>query len=142
MCVIEFNVYPVRHEYVAVAGMVTEVVVATGETIVTIIVCTDEVPPVPVQVPENVVLAVSDPVTIFVPETPVFHVEAPFLIVQAVALVDDQDILDEPPFATDVGEAERVSVGTTVGALVVAQTCVEVSPIYEGFFVANTVKQY
>lgn len=72
-----------------------------------------DVPPVPVQEPENVVVAVSAPEEIPAFDVPVCH-ELPFFVIeQEAALVDDQLIVDAWPEATDVGDADNSKSGAT-----------------------------
>ena len=89
------------------AGVVGGVVSAPA-TIVTVALCV-AVPPAPVHASVNVVLAVMlviacEPDVAFVPVHPP-------LAVQEVALVEDQARVVEPPLVTDVGKAEKVTVG-------------------------------
>lgn len=74
------------------------------------------VPPGPVQVNANDVLAVSTPVDAE-PEVALLPLHPPDAV-QAVALVDDQLSVDEPPLATVVGAAVSVTAGAVAGATV------------------------
>ena len=67
-------------------------------------------PPVPVQVNVNVELALSGPLAC-VPEVALLPDHAP-LAVHAVALLLDHESVEEPPEATLVGEALKITVGT------------------------------
>ena len=100
---------------------------AVGSRIVTVAVAAALVPPVPVQVSEYVVLAVSVPVD-WLPLVAFVPANAPPVAVQDVAFVELQVSVELLPLATEVGLAVSVAVGT--GAMVtVADAAVLVPPV-------------
>jgi len=100
---------------------------AVGSRIVTVAVAAALVPPVPVQVSEYVVLAVSVPVD-WLPLVAFVPANVPPVAVQDVAFVELQVSVELLPLATEVGLAVSVAVGT--GAMVtVADAAVLVPPV-------------
>ncbi len=100
-----------------VLGLAAKLTVGAGDVTDTVADC-DALPPVPVQVMPYVVLAVSapvdcEPLAALLPDQPP---EA----VQAVAFLDDQLNVAEPPLATVLGLALKLTVGAGEVTVIVA----------------------
>jgi len=119
-----------------IRGLALSVTVGAGVT-VTVAVAAALVPPSPVQVSENDVVAVSAPV-VWVPRVLREPVQPP-AAVQAVAFVEVQVSVDAAPLATVVGFAARVTVGAGVPALPEATVTVAVAAVLVPFAAVHVI---
>lgn len=83
-------------------------------------------PPAPEQVSTKVVFAVSAPVDC-VPVSALVPVQPPEAV-HAVALLDDQDRVEEAPLATVLGFALSVTVAVCLGVTVTLTDCAALPP--------------
>ena len=120
VALVEFQVSVLLPPLATLVGDADKFTVGAGVGFVTVteaVAC--DVPPAPVQLSVNEVLALNAPVP-WVPETAFVPLQPPDAV-QDVAFVDDQVNVLLPPLATEVGDADNETVGAGVGFVTVME---------------------